>query len=106
MKLIGIALGVTVALTSAPTNPVLRPEFAVASVKPSNAQGRAAYGTGNGRGYGKNATLTMLIGLAYLSTRSLWQKAGQRSNCLWIRLHLMILLLRHGPEMHRTAGAC
>ena len=42
-----------------------RPRFAVASVKPSNLPGRAEIGNFNGRGYGKNATLKMLMATAY-----------------------------------------
>ncbi len=63
--LIAVALAAEVTLSVAQTDPAPRPNFAVASIKPSNAQGKPAYGTGNGKGYGKNVTLKMLIGLAY-----------------------------------------
>ena len=78
-------LGISVARTVA-GQPSPHPEFAVASIKPDTApgkpstapgkpdtapgkpsteQGNPVYGTGNGRGYGKNVTLKMLIGLAW-----------------------------------------
>ena len=57
-------LGISVARTVA-GQPSPHPEFAVASIKPSTAQGDPVYGTGNGRGYGENVTLKMLIGLAW-----------------------------------------
>ena len=47
------------------TIPPERPEFGVTSVKPTIKEGRPAYGTGNGKGYGKNVTLKMLIALAW-----------------------------------------
>ena len=42
-----------------------RPEFAVASVKPSNSIGRPEIGNFNGRGHAKNATLKMIMATAY-----------------------------------------
>jgi uncharacterized protein (TIGR03435 family) len=42
-----------------------RPEFAVGSVHPSSAEGRPEVGNFNGRGYGKNATLKMMMATAY-----------------------------------------
>jgi uncharacterized protein (TIGR03435 family) len=42
-----------------------RPEFAVASVKFSNSQGRPEIGNSNGRGHAKNATLKMIMATAY-----------------------------------------
>src|ERR1700687_3662917 len=42
-----------------------RPEFAVGSIRPSNSEGRPEVGNFNGRGYGKNATLKMMVATAY-----------------------------------------
>jgi uncharacterized protein (TIGR03435 family) len=42
-----------------------RPEFAVGSIRPSNSEGRPEVGNFNGRGYGKNATLKMMMATAY-----------------------------------------
>ena len=42
-----------------------RPEFAVGSIRPSNSEGRPEVGNFNGRGYGKNATLKMIMATAY-----------------------------------------
>jgi uncharacterized protein (TIGR03435 family) len=65
LKLIGMALAAAATLAPAQTNPLARPEFVVASIKPSNANCCVAYGVGNGKGGGKVVTLKMLIGLAY-----------------------------------------
>ena len=42
-----------------------RPEFAVGSIRPSHSEGRPEVGNFNGRGYGKNATLKMMMATAY-----------------------------------------
>jgi uncharacterized protein (TIGR03435 family) len=42
-----------------------RLEFAVGSVHPSSSEGRPEIGNFNGRGYGKNATLKMMMATAY-----------------------------------------
>ncbi len=42
-----------------------RPEFAVGSIRPSHSEGRPEVGNFNGRGYGKNATLKMIMATAY-----------------------------------------
>ncbi len=42
-----------------------RPEFAVGSVRRSNSEGRPEVGNFNGRGYGKNTTLKMVMATAY-----------------------------------------
>lgn len=58
-------LAILSTLAVAQTIPPDRLEFGVTSVKPTIKEGRPAYGTGQGRGYGKNATLKMLIALAW-----------------------------------------
>jgi uncharacterized protein (TIGR03435 family) len=42
-----------------------RPDFAVGSVRPSNSEGGPEVGNFNGRGYGKNATLKVMMATAY-----------------------------------------
>jgi len=42
-----------------------RPEFAVASVKPSDSPGRSEIGNFNGRSHARNATLKMIMAVAY-----------------------------------------
>lgn len=44
---------------------VNRPEFALGSIHPSNSEARPEVGNFNGRGYGKNATLKMMMATAY-----------------------------------------
>jgi uncharacterized protein (TIGR03435 family) len=56
--------GILVCLKAQRPEPT-RPAFAVASVKPSDSKDRPAVGNFNGRGYGRNATLKMLIQTAY-----------------------------------------
>ncbi len=60
----GIALAITV-IAVAQTNPVARPEFAVASVKRNNANCCVGYGLGDGKLHGNDVTLKTLIAWAY-----------------------------------------
>jgi uncharacterized protein (TIGR03435 family) len=64
-KLIGVLLALNGLLAEAQRNPTARPEFDVASIKPSNAFGGATLGVGNGRASGHNVTLKRLIAFAY-----------------------------------------
>ena len=60
LKFAGIAWAVAATL-AAQTNPVARPEFAVASVKRNNAYCCAGYGLGHGKVHGNDVTLKTLI---------------------------------------------
>jgi uncharacterized protein (TIGR03435 family) len=65
LRLTGLALAVAVASAPAQTNTSTVPQFAVASIKPNNANCCEEFGVGNGKGGGKYVTLKALIGLAY-----------------------------------------
>ena len=62
---LGILLVASATLGQAQSGVRSRPEFAVVSIKPNNAEGRTGYGIGRGGSHGTHVTLQALIGLAY-----------------------------------------
>src|SRR5579871_3811725 len=65
VRLAGIALVLTVPFTRAQTNTPSRPEFEVASIKPSTTNCCTTAGFGNGGVSDRNVTLKMLMAGAY-----------------------------------------
>jgi hypothetical protein len=64
-KLIAIPLVFAIGLAESRAQTVARPEFEVASVKPTISNSPTTFGVGNGGGGGQNVTLRALIALAY-----------------------------------------
>ena len=60
-----LALGVAAAPALAQAAAENRPAFAVASIRPANADGPVSMGVGNGQGGGHNLTLKALLAVAY-----------------------------------------
>ena len=59
------ALALAVSSTPAQTAPPSRPEFEVASIKPSKLGTPTSFGVGNGGASERNVTLKILLALAY-----------------------------------------
>jgi len=95
-----------------------RPEFAVASIKPSNSRGRPEVGNFNGRGHARNATLKMIMATAYqvpifqISGGPAWadsepfdiEAKAEDPKTGYIQLRLMMQSLledRFGVRLHR-----
>jgi uncharacterized protein (TIGR03435 family) len=65
LKLVSVALAITVAFAGAQTESSNRPEFEVASIKPSKPGTRTTFGVGNGGASEANVSLKALMAFAY-----------------------------------------